>query len=125
MSTAKQLRFDFRKLLSHSLGDANPLDCEPTMATCHAAHVRKAQEVKRFRTPLAASLAAIGREATELDQTRFVSVKLQAELGQPPVEIIQTSDCFVTVLKADDEIIRIANDHDITTTAFASPRLYP
>ena len=65
------------------------------MSPCLGTHVCEAKKVERLRTTFATSFSGVDRIATELDQTRFLWMELQTELGKALVEFFQTRLCLV------------------------------
>ena len=61
--------------------------------------VCETQEIKSFWPALAASFTPFARITTELDQTRFSFVQLQAKLGEPRAESFQARFCLAMFSK--------------------------
>ncbi len=97
------------------------MDREPAVLSGLGALVREAKKVESFRSAFAAPFTVFARIATELDQTRFPIVQLQAKLGETRAELFQTRRRLVTMLKADNEVIRIAHDNHIAVAAVGPP----
>ena len=74
--------------------------------------MREAEEVESFRLPLPSLFAFPGRVATKADQPGLSWMQRQFELAQTFLQILQERSGFTLMLKAGDEIIRVAdNDH--------------
>ena len=86
--------------------------------------MREAEEVESFRPPLSPFLTLLGRVATEADQPGFRRVQCQFELPHSFLQVLQESLRFMLVLKADDGVIRVAND-DHVAGRLAAPAVGP
>jgi hypothetical protein len=82
-------------------------------------HVGEAKEVESLGLTLVPVLSVLRRKATELDQTGLLRVELERELRESFAKLVQAPIGFRLVLEADDEVIRIADDDDIATSALA------
>ncbi len=87
--------------------------------------MREAEEVKRLGATLATLLSTFDGETPELDQPRLRVVQFQTELGQTCPEFLQARLRFTPVFKADHEVVRVANDDDVTPAAMLSPPFDP
>jgi len=85
------------------------LEPPPTGA---ATHVREAQEVERLRLAPAPGGPLHG-EAPELQEPRLRRVQLQPELRQPVGQRPLEGLSVVSVLEADDHIIRVPHQHHL------------
>jgi hypothetical protein len=80
-----------------AFADAVAMDREPPVGSSLGHHMREAEEVERLRSALAPPLSRFGRVSAELDETGFLGVELQTELGEACPERIQTSLRLATV----------------------------
>jgi len=87
--------------------------------------VREAKEGERFWLAQATLGSAFRREPAELDQTGFVWVQFQAELGEALPEFLEAAFGVFTVLEPHDEIIRVPDDDHIALCGLCSPVLSP
>ena len=116
-----QFRLDRLERGTHAFGYRVSMDREPAVLSSLGTLVREAKKVESFRSAFAAPFTAFARIATELDQTRFPIIQLQAELGEPRAEFFQTRRRLVTMLKAEYDVIRIAYDNHIAVAAVCPP----
>jgi hypothetical protein len=82
------------------------------------------QEIKRLRLPLASSPSVCIRESPELDQPRLRFVQFQAKFRQACFHLLAKSLRLGAVLKAHDQIVRVAYDDHVAPGLF-TPLLYP
>src|SRR5262249_9033967 len=66
-----------------------------------------------------------GRIAAELQQPRLVGMERQAELREPLAQRNQKALCVITMLKAQDKVIRKPHDDDLAVRLRAAPSLDP
>src|SRR3989454_10521634 len=102
---------------SRSRGTCPHLSRSFTTLCCPPFHVSlqhtEAEEVEGFRLPLSAFLTLLGRVAAKADQPGFVRVQRQFELAHSLLEIVKERLCLVLMLKADDGVVRIADDDHV------------
>jgi len=87
--------------------------------------VREAEKVKRLRFPLAPSLTSFDRKAAKLDEPGLLGVQFQVESMKPLPKLNPKSLSLVLMLKADDEVIAVADDDDIPARVTTPPLLSP
>src|SRR5215467_7326482 len=87
--------------------------------------MREAQKVKRLWLPFSSSFPVLFGKPPEFDPSRLVWMKFQTELLQPVPKISQKPVCFGLVLEAQDNIIRIADDHHLALCPFLAPDIHP
>jgi hypothetical protein len=97
-----ELSFHLTQLGLPPLPDRLPHHREPPIPLLPA-DMREAEEVERFRLPLAGALPALGREGTEFQQPRLLRVQLQAELRESLAQLGQEPLSIRPVLKPHDE----------------------
>jgi len=120
-----QFYFDHLQCRTHAFSHRMSMDCEPTILSNLGTLVCETKEIENFRSALAASFTSFARIATKLDQTRFSLVEIQTKLGKPRAEFFQTRRCFILVLEANHEVIRITYYYHITAAAVFPPPLDP
>ena len=98
---------------------------EPSVRPSLGHHMSEAKEVERRRSALAASLSILGRISAEFDQSRFLRMKSQPELGKTPLECLQAGFRLALVLKSQHEVIGVSYNNNISTTAIVPPLLNP
>ena len=76
-------------------------------------------------TPPATLPPSQGRQAAELDQSRFVLMERQAELGQPFFEVRQHPLCISHLLEAHDDVVGVAHDRNPAVCMPAAPLVDP
>ena len=81
--------------------------------------------MKGFRFAEPASLAIGCSEATELNHAGFVRVERQLKLPEPVAHRINKATCVALLLKADDQIIGVANDDHVAVGFLPSPAFGP
>jgi hypothetical protein len=91
----------------------------------HGGEVREAEEVEGFRLPLSKLLTLLGRVAAKADQPGFVRVQRQFELAHSLLEIVKERPCLVLMLKADDGVVRIADDDHVARRLGEAPAMDP
>ena len=77
-----QLGFHLAQLRLQPLANRLPQHREPSVAPLLPADMRKAEKVERLRFPFSALLPVLGRERSELQQSRLLGMQFQAELSQ-------------------------------------------
>ena len=87
--------------------------------------VREAEKVKRLRFPLAPSLTSFCRKAAKLDEPGLLRVQFQVESVKPLPKLNAKPLGLVLVLKANDEVVAVAHDDDITARVTTPPLLSP
>src|ERR1700739_5093784 len=87
--------------------------------------MREAEEVESFGLPLSKLLTLLGRVAAEANQPGFVRVQRQFELAHSFLEFVEERPRLVLVLKADDGVVRIANDDHVTRRLGEAPAMDP
>jgi len=87
--------------------------------------MREAEEVEGFGLPLSKSLALLDRMATKADQPGFRRMQGQIEQTQSLLEVVKERPRLMLMLKADDGIIRIADDDHVTARRGLTPAMDP
>ena len=87
--------------------------------------MREAEEVEGFGLPLSKLLTLLGRVAAKADQPGFVRVQRQFELAHSFLEFLKERPRLVLVLKADDGVIRVANDNHVARRLGEAPAMDP
>ena len=121
MHSLVEFRADFVEFGTYAFTHAVAMDGEPTVGSGSGTHVREPEEIERFRSPFSASLSMFGCVFAELDQACLAFVEPQAEFGEPPAEFLQTEGCLTLTLKADHEVVRVTDHHDVTAAAVLPP----
>src|SRR6516165_6483403 len=89
------------------------------------AEMREAEEVESLRLPLPSLFALLGREAAEADQPGLGWMQRQFELAQALVQILQERPGLVLMLKAGDEVVRVADDDHVAARLILTPAIGP
>jgi len=79
------------------------------------------QEYEGFRFSLAAPFSISEGKPSELDQPRLVRMQFQTELHQPFLEITQKPLGVRPILKAQHNVVGIADNYDIAGGHFLAP----
>ncbi len=125
MLPALKLSLDDLELRNHSLFRSDPPDGEGLGLVALPTEVGKAQEVEGLRFPFPALLPISGRIAPELDQPCLVRMYFQAELCQPFLKCFEEPHGIRSLLKAQHNIVGVANDDDIALRRFPAPDISP
>ena len=91
MQSFAQFHFDFTELGSFPLGYRAPINREPPITSLLATTVREAKKVEGLRFPFSASCSIVGGGAAKLDQTRFLGMQFQFELGEALPTLAETA----------------------------------
>src|SRR5215471_8678279 len=86
-----------------------------------SADVREAQEVERLRLALATLAPILFRKAAKLDDSRLVGMQLKAKVRESVAQLRQEPFCFIPVLESCHEVIRKANEDDLSARVPLSP----
>lgn len=108
-----QLHLNFPKLGSHPLADGLAPNEEPSLVARSGTVVREAEEPEGIWPSFPSFLTLLLCIPTESDQLRLFRVQFQIELAQPYLQILQEGSCLMLILKAEDRVIRIADDNDV------------
>ena len=87
--------------------------------------VGKTQKVKRLRIAGATISSILFCIAAKLDDPRLVGMQLEPEPRKPLAQFPQKPLCFLTVLKARNEVIGKTNEDYIPMRLLLSPSLHP
>jgi hypothetical protein len=87
--------------------------------------VREPKEVERLRFAETPSASIRNRGPAELDEPRLIGMKGESEAREPRLEIAKELLCLMSMLEADDGVVRIANDNHVAGGASLSPLLGP
>src|SRR5205807_2371638 len=85
----------------------------------------EAEEVEGFGLPLSKLLTLLGRVAAEADQPGFVRVQRQFELAHSFLEFVKERPRLVLMLKADDGVVRAADDDHVARHLCEAPAVGP
>src|SRR5262249_1401911 len=105
--------FDLLQLPAEPLGDRLAPHRKlalPRLAT----DMREAEKVKGFRFPLATSLAPFTGPTPELNEARLVRVQCEVKPVEACPQVAQKLLGVVFVLEADDEIVTVPHDDDVS-----------
>lgn len=116
--------FDFLQLSPHAFADGLPPHGEVAVPV-FPADVRKAQEVNRLWFPFSSLFPVLFGKSPELDQSRFVRVKLQAKLLQALFEVTQKTFCVRSTLKTQYAVVGVPNDDDVALPPLLAPGFHP
>src|ERR1035441_9591066 len=86
--TCAELLLDLLQLSPHTLADRHALHAK-TSVPVFSADVREAQKIERLRLAFPSSRPIFFGEPPELNQTRFVRMEFQPELGQSFPKVLQ------------------------------------
>src|SRR5712691_3602835 len=125
MQPLAQFRFDFTELCAFPLSYRAPINREPPTAALLATTVREAQKVESLRLPLPASFSIVGGKTAKLNQTRFLGMQFQFEVGEPFRQLFVKPRGVRLVLKTHDEVISPADDDDVAFGRCLTPLLHP
>jgi hypothetical protein len=124
MQASPQLLFQSPQLslppLAHRLSQYREMPLPSFPAT-----VRKPQKVER-RWWAVATIARISfRQAAELDDSRFIGMQCEPELGESLAQFRQKPFCILTMLKSRNKVIRKADEDALPARLLPSPLLDP
>src|SRR5271166_4380845 len=119
-----QLHLHRPKLCHHSLLDRFAPNYERPVPFRSRAEMREAEKVERLWLPLPSLFAVSGRVAAKADQPGLGWMQRQLELAQTFLQVLQERPGLVLVLKAGDEIVRVADD-DHVATCLPAPAVDP
>src|SRR6266851_6647881 len=122
MQSFAQLLFHFTELGAFPLAYRAPINREHPVAPLPGTTVREAKKVECLRFPLPASFSVVGRKPAKLEQTRFLRMQFQFELGEAFRQFRLKLLSLSLVLKAHDEVVSPA-DHDHVPFGFSLPPL--
>ena len=122
---AQQLVSEFLDLLSKPFFRSDSLHDEHSAFSGHSTDVREPEKIEGLWSPLTPATAIFCREATELEQSRFVRMEYQSELLQAGLQFPPEAFRIVTMLETDDKVIRIAHDDDIAARMRIPPPVDP
>jgi hypothetical protein len=125
VSAADKLDLNRRQRAPQPFGHGDPPHCELSGLSRLRANVREAQEVKRLAAPPTLSFASSRAIAAKLDEAGFVRVQMKAKLLHAFAQGCQAGLGIRFVLKANDEVIRIADDVTFALSVAPSPLVYP
>src|SRR5215471_4047329 len=86
-----------------------------------SANVREAQEVERLRLAFATLAPILFRKAAKFDDPRLVGMQLKAKVRESVAQLRQEPLCFIPVLESCHEVIRKANEDDLSARLPLSP----
>src|ERR1700739_2342303 len=87
--------------------------------------MREAEEVESFGLPLSKLLTLLGRVAAEANQPGFVRVQRQFELAHSFLEFVKERPSLVLMLKADDGVVRVADEYQVARRLGTTPTMDP
>ena len=86
-----------------------------------AAHVRKAEEVEGLWFPLATPLAPFACPTPKLNEARLIRMQFEVEPVESLPQVAQKLLGVVFVLEADNEIVTVPHDNDVSPCVPAAP----
>src|ERR1035437_2906625 len=122
--TLTELLLNVCQLPPHALADRVTLHREVSLPV-FPADMREPQEIQRFRLSFFSLFPALFGKSPELNPARFVWMKLQPELLQPPLEFHQEAVCIGPVLEPDYIVVSVPDDNHIALRAFLAPGVHP
>src|SRR5438445_2335176 len=102
-----------------------PQDREASVPPLLPTDVGKAEEVERLRFPFSALLPVFGRVRSELQQSRFLGMQLQAELSHSLDQFCPEPYGIRFRLEAHHDIVSKPHDDHVTAGLFLTPGLGP
>ena len=87
--------------------------------------MREAEEVESFRLPLPSLFAFPGRASAKADQPGLGWMQRQFELAQTFLQVLQERPGLGLMLKAGDEIVRVADDDHVAMRLILAPAVDP
>ena len=87
--------------------------------------MREAEEVEGFGLPLSKFLTLLGRMTAKTDQPGFVRVQRQFELTHSFLEFVKERPHLMLMLKADDGVVRVADDDHVAGRLGEAPAMDP
>lgn len=87
--------------------------------------MREAEKVESFGLSITTLPALSGREATEPDQPGLRRMQCQIKQTQPFLEFFKKRLSLVLTLEADNGVVRIADDDDISGRRPRTPTMDP
>src|SRR5258707_2393182 len=113
MHPLTQLRLDGLKRRPHPLGHS-PTAYNEMAFGVHRTIMREPKKRERLRFSLATLLPIDLREPTKLDQSRLLRMEFQCEVRQPFLKLSQEPLSVFTPLKADYQIVSVADKHHLS-----------
>ncbi len=122
--TPSHFLLDFLELRPHAVATGFPLQREAAAART-SADEREPQEFEGFRFAKAAPSALDRCKAAKLDQAGLIRVKRQRVFPQSLAHRIPESSGVGLILEANDDIVGVSYDDDVTRRLTPSPALGP
>src|SRR6266849_8723324 len=114
-----------RRQLARQAGALRLVLHHEAAVSCPPAVMGESEEGEGFRSLVTTSLSSRGRETPELDQPRFLLVKLQAEPSQPLLEVMHHPLRVGHLLDAHHEVVGVAHDRYLTARMPPAPLMNP
>src|SRR6201996_7356882 len=124
MHPLTQLRLNGVKRRTHALRHG-PAANDKIAPGVRRAVVREPQKRERLRLSFTALLPISLRVPTKLDQPRLLRMEFQRKARQPFLKLSQEPLRIFTLLKADHQIISVADNHDVAACSLPAPCLDP
>ena len=110
--------------------DAHPLrygftPCNEMATGCHRTVVRESKKRESLWFSFPTLLPIDLREPTKLDQSRLLRMEFQREACQPFPKLSQKSLGVFALLKADHQIVSVANNYHLSARSFPAPCFNP
>ena len=122
---ATELLLERCQRAAHAFRHRDPNQLETLTLASLLARMREAQKVKRLTLAAILPFASDRAAATKLKQPGLFRMQVQTELSQTLPQCVQTCVGFDFMLKADREIVRVANDDHVALSVLASPLIDP
>src|SRR6266511_2181016 len=124
MPTTLELVLDLAQLRPHPIRDGDTPQPEPPVPGLPA-HVRKAEEVERFRLTLTPRRPVLGGEPPELDQPGLVRVQLQPEPREPLAKLVQEPPRILLMFEPDGVVVSEPHNDDVPVRPPFPPPVRP
>src|SRR6204780_3153108 len=99
--------------------------CNEMAFRCHRTVVRESKEREGLWFSFPTLLPINLRETTKLDQSRLLRMEFQREACQPFPKLSQKSLGVFALLKADHQIVSVANNYHLSARSLPAPCLNP
>ena len=124
MHPLAQLRLDGVKRRPHPLGNSSAAYNKMAFGVGRAV-VREPQKREGLRFPLTTPLPIRLRKPTKFDQSRLLRMEFQREARQPFPKLSQEPLGVLALLKADHQVVSVADKHHLSARYLPAPCLNP
>ena len=125
MALSDKCDFERRQGATQTFGHGGPLYRETFRLALLSTNVSEAQKVERLTATPTLPFASGCATAAELDQAGLVGVQVQAKLVHPGSQGIQADFGVLFMLKANDKIVRVADNYALPFGMSLTPLVNP